>query len=72
LVLISVPAYRLRKSHNPPKKYVKQGLERFGRNDIVGAIAEYDRDQRRSSMRKLISIAAKPDAAAILTGDRRL
>jgi tetratricopeptide (TPR) repeat protein len=25
------------------KKYVKQGVERFSRNDIVGAIAEYDR-----------------------------
>src|SRR5262249_60687560 len=25
------------------RKYVKHGIERFGKNDIVGAIADYDR-----------------------------
>src|SRR2546423_2133679 len=36
---LSVAAQRTQSA----KKYVKQGIERFSRNDIVGAIAEYDR-----------------------------
>jgi len=36
---LTVPAQRTQSA----KKYVKQGIERFSRNDIVGAIAEYDR-----------------------------
>src|SRR5205085_9666626 len=27
----------------PARKYVKQGIERFSKNDLVGAIADYDR-----------------------------
>jgi tetratricopeptide (TPR) repeat protein len=35
----SVPAQRT----DSAKKHVKHGLERFGKNDIAGAIADYDR-----------------------------
>src|SRR6185503_7339619 len=42
-VLIAFPFSTSAQKPQSAKKYVKQGLERFGRNDIVGAIAEYDR-----------------------------
>ena len=41
--LITFPVTASAQKPQSAKKYVKQGLERFGRNDIVGAIAEYDR-----------------------------
>src|SRR6476469_10694692 len=30
-------------AQQPAKKYVKQGIERFSKGDIAGAIVEYDR-----------------------------
>src|ERR1043166_4328907 len=42
-VLIAFPFSASAQKPQSAKKYVKQGLERFGRNDILGAIAEYDR-----------------------------
>src|ERR1041385_8083137 len=41
--LIIFPAAVSAQKPQSAKKHVKQGLERFGRSDIVGAIAEYDR-----------------------------
>src|SRR5437773_234183 len=41
--LIAFPLTASAQKPQSAKKYVKQGLERFGRNDIVGAIADYDR-----------------------------
>ena len=39
VIAASVPAQRT----DSAKKYVKHGLERFSKNDIAGAIADYDR-----------------------------
>ena len=41
--LIAFPISASAQKPQSAKKYVKHGLERFARNDIVGAIAEYDR-----------------------------
>ena len=41
--LLAVPFSASAQKPQSAKKHVKQGLERFGRNDIVGAIAEYQR-----------------------------
>src|SRR6185436_12791028 len=41
--LIAFPISASAQKPQSPKKYLKQGLERFGRNDIVGAISDYDR-----------------------------
>ncbi len=41
--LLAVPFSASAQKPQSAKKHVKQGLERFSRNDIVGAIAEYDR-----------------------------
>ena len=43
LLLIAIPLTATAQRTQSAKKYVKQGIERFSRNDIVGAIAEYDR-----------------------------
>ena len=42
-LLIAFPLTVAAQRTKSAKKYVKQGIERFSRNDIVGAIAEYDR-----------------------------
>jgi len=51
----------------------QQGIDHFGKGDIAGAIADYDRALKvpiRNS-RKLISIAAKPgEPREISTGNR--
>src|SRR5262245_24875059 len=48
LLLIVVPllltlASTATAQHSQAKKYVKHGVELFGKNDLAGAIAEYDR-----------------------------
>jgi len=41
--VIALPFSASAQKPQSAKKYVKEGLERFGRNDILGAIAEFDR-----------------------------
>src|SRR5437016_12409553 len=42
-LLLAFPLTLTAQRTQSAKKYVKIGIERFSRNDIVGAIAEYDR-----------------------------
>ena len=58
-LLIAFPLTLAAQRTQSAKKYVKQGIERFSRNDIVGAIAEYDRAISRAAIAEAVRLAGR-------------